>query len=265
MPAQEPRATEPRNPSPDSAPGTVLITGAARRLGAAMARGLAAEGWDVVLHHRRSGAEAEALAEELRGLGRRAWTLAADLARPEDCEALVPRAVELAGPLSALVNNASIFPASQLADFSAEGLADCVQLHAVAPAILARAFAGGPFPSEAGTRHVLNLLDSKITGPDDEHLAYHLSKRMLASLTRVLARQLAPRVAVNAVAPGAMLPAVGAGGADFDSLAATIPLQRTGRPADVAAAAAFLLGSTFITGQTLFVDGGRHLEGRQYD
>ena len=134
-----------------------------------------------------------------------------------------------------------------------------MQVHAVAPALLGRALYLRP---EA--RHLVNLLDSKITGPDPEHLPYHLSKRMLADLTRVMARSFAPRLAVNAIAPGAMLPATGGDPSEFAALADTVPLGRTGRPEDVARAARYILESDFVTGQVLFVDGGRHMEGDLY-
>jgi pteridine reductase len=243
----------------ETPPGTVLITGAARRLGAAMALALADDGWDVVLHHRSSATDAEELAQRIVDRGRRAFCLTADLEDPEQCRSLVPRAAAAAGGLAALINNASIFPRSNLFDFEPEDLARNVQLHAMAPTLLARALYG-----RKEARHVLNMLDSKITGPDEEHLPYHLSKRMLADLTRVMAEQFAPRVAVNAIAPGPILPAVGGDAAAFTALAETVPLGKTGDPRDVAHAARYILASDFVTGQVLFVDGGRHLRGKLY-
>ena len=244
---------------PPSSPGTVLITGAARRLGAALALELASAGWDIVLHYRSSATEAEELAQLIEAGGRRAFCLAADLEDPDACRALVPRAAAAAGGLSALVNNASIVPASGLFDFEPEDLARNVQLHAVAPTLLARAL-----HERDEARHVLNMLDSKITGPDEEHVPYHLSKRMLADLTRLMAWQFAPRVAVNAIAPGAVLPPVGGDPVAFAALAESVPLRKTGEARDVAQAARYILASEFVTGQVLFVDGGRHLRGKLY-
>lgn len=248
---------ESHDPRPDHR--TVLITGASKRLGAAMALELGQRGWDVVVHYGSSAAEARELVAELRESGRGAWCLSADLSRPEECRTLLPRARELAGPVHALINNASVFPKSTLMEFEPDELHANIQLHGIAPLLLARSLAEDP-----AALHVLNLLDSKITGPDDEHVAYHLSKRLLASLTSLLARELAPGIAVNAIAPGAMLPASGDSAEQFAKLANSVPLRRTGEPGDVAQAAAFLLDSRFITGQTLFVDGGRHLNGRLY-
>jgi pteridine reductase len=239
--------------------GTVLITGGARRLGAAIARKLGAAGWDVVVHYRSSQAPAEQLVQELKSGGAQAWAVSGDLSDPKSCSALVDSAVETSGGLDALVCNASIFDSSTLFDLKAEDIQENVQMHAVAPLLLARRFAELPT-----ARHVLNLLDSKITGPDDEHFAYHLSKRMLADLTRSMAVALAPGVAVNGVAPGAVLPAPGKSQAEFDALAQGVPLERTGTPEDIASAAHYLLTSEFVTGQVLFVDGGRHLQGNLY-
>jgi pteridine reductase len=242
-----------------STPGTVLITGGARRLGAALARELGKAGWDVVVHYKSSREPAEELVQELKDMGRRAWAVRADLSDPESCAPLIETAANLSGGLEALVCNASIFDASTLFDLSAKDIQDNVQIHATGPLLLARRFSELP-----SARQILNLLDSKITGPDDEHFAYHLSKRMLADLTRSMAVALAPRVAVNGVAPGAVLPAPGKSQEEFDALAQDVPMKRTGSPGDITTAALYLLTSEFVTGQVLFVDGGRHLQGNLY-
>lgn len=247
----------PQKPSP--LPGTVLITGAAKRLGAAMALGLGREGWKVIIHYRNSRQAAEEVVQQLRGQGASAWALQADLEDERACSQLIPRAIELAGPIHALINNASSFTASNLEDVTATTIGSNVQLNAVAPMLLARALCQQP---EA--RRVINLLDSKITGPDDEHLAYHLSKRMLSDLTQLMARSFAPKVTVNAIAPGAILPAAGDSQTQFQELATSVPLQQTGTPEDILRAAKYLLDADFVTGQTLFVDGGRHMQGNLY-
>jgi pteridine reductase len=249
--------TFPNSPTPT--PGTVLITGGAKRLGAAIGLALAGAGWDVVVHYRHSQAPAEELCEEIRGLGRRAWAVAADLADPEQCSSLIPRAVDLAGGLEALISSASIFPSSTVFDVTAADIQKNIQVHAVAPLQLAQALWQRP---EA--RHIVHMLDSKVTGPDNEHVGYHLSKRMLSDLTRMLARAFAPRVAVNAIAPGAILPAIDGDPARFATLASGVPLQKTGQARDITQAALYLLSSQYVTGQTLYVDGGRHMEGNLY-
>ncbi|MFT7484895.1 MAG: pteridine reductase, partial [Candidatus Paceibacteria bacterium] len=155
--------------------------------------------------------------------------------------------------------NASIFPDSTIFDVTAKDIQDCVQLHVTAPTLLGQAMW-----KQEEARQIVHMLDSKVTGPDDEHHAYHLSKRMLGDLTRVMARAFAPRIAVNAIAPGPVLPAVHSDPSRFAALASSVPMQTTGQPTDVAAAARYLLDSSFVTGQTLYVDGGRHLEGNLY-
>lgn len=236
-----------------------LITGAARRLGRAIAETLARQGVHIVLHYHRSGSEAERLASAVRGHNVNAWVLAADLASPQEAEALVARAVEAAGPIDFLVNNAAVFPAGRLRDCSPEDLDAAIAVNAVAPFLVGRRFAAQGRPAA-----IVNLLDARIVDYDTEHVAYHLSKRLLFSLTRLMAIEFAPAIRVNAVAPGLILPPHGEDERYLDGLAATNPLNRHGDPDDVAAAVCFLLESDFITGQVIFVDGGRRLRGDTY-
>jgi pteridine reductase len=232
-----------------------LVTGAARRLGKAIAEALAREGADVVVHHGHSGTEAEQTAAGLRALGVRAWTVRADLGDPAQAQALWEQAEALAGAgrIDILVNSASIFPEDTLAGFTAGGLETSLRVNALAPALLARRFAAaGP----GGDRVIVNLLDSRALGRMRRHLSYQLSKRLLADFTRLLALELAPAVRVNAVAPGMVLPPSGLGPDAQARLAATNLLGRWGKPEDVAQAVLFLAASDFVTGQVLFVDGG---------
>ena len=244
---------------PQDTNSIVLITGAAKRLGAAMALGLAADGWDVVVHYRSSESAALETAERVRELGRRAWTIQADLEDAEVARALVGRTRELAGGVHALINNASIFPGDSLQTLDPALLERNIALHAIAPTLLTRALA-----EDENARHVIHILDSRITGPDPEHLSYHLSKRMLFSLTRAMAVEWAPRLCVNAIAPGAVLAPTGGDEAALLEVAKDTPLQRAGTPDCVADAARSLLASRSITGQVLFVDCGRHLRGSLY-
>lgn len=168
-------------------------------------------------------------------------------------------AEEATGGITLLVNNASIFEESSLNDFSEEDLARNIEINAMAPLRLSRALA-----RTNRVACIVNLLDTKIVGVDDAHVAYHLSKRMLLTLTRMTALDYAPRIRVNAVAPGLVLPPAGKNERYLESLAGDLPLQRHGTAEDVAAAVVFLAESTFITGQVIFVDGGRHLEGNLY-
>ncbi|MFW6154205.1 MAG: SDR family oxidoreductase [Planctomycetota bacterium] len=237
----------------------ILVTGAARRIGRAIALATAEAGADVVVHYRRSADEAADVAETIRRGGRQAWTLQADLADPDGAAAVIGRAVELAGPVDVLVNNASSFPAGLITEAGDADIIANVRVHAVAPLLLSRALAEQGRPG-----HIVNLLDARITDYDRRHAAYQLSKRMLADLTRMLAVELAPSIAVNAVAPGLILPPPGENESYLERFAHTNPLNRHGDPADIARAVLYLLGSTFVTGQILYVDGGRHMRGSMY-
>ncbi len=239
---------------------TALVTGGAKRLGRAIALTLAHAGADVVVHCRGSLTEAKALAEELRGLGRQAWVEQADLGDAAQAEALFASACRSAGGgLDILVNSASIFPQGRLDDLDPAELDRNIRINALAPFILGRALAR----SRRGGC-IVNLLDSRIMDHDAEHAAYHLSKRLLATLTRMMALEFAPHVRVNAVAPGLILPPPGEDDAYLERLKRTNPLERHGGPDDVADAVLFLARSAFVTGQTIFVDGGRHMRGAVY-
>jgi NAD(P)-dependent dehydrogenase (short-subunit alcohol dehydrogenase family) len=235
--------------------GTALVTGGTRRLGRSIALALAQEGANVVVHYRGSAADAEALCARIGSLGVRAWPLHADFADPSETGTLVERAVGLAGRLDVLINNASVFGPSTLADLSFEGLADSLRVNAWAPFALARDFARR---AEKGA--IVNLLDARLSGYDLSHAAYILAKHTLAQLTRMAALAWAPKVRVNGVAPGPMLPPPGGDAGYLDALAATLPLGRHGDPRDIAEAVLFLIRSEFITGEIIYVDGGQHLE-----
>lgn len=236
-----------------------LVTGAGRRLGAAMALTLARAGANVVVHYHRSGDEAARIVETISALGCRAWLLRADLERLEEADAVVARALQLAGRLDILINNAAIFPAGTLADMTADTLAHNVNVNALAPFLIGRRFCAQGVPGV-----IVNLLDARMVDYDREHASYHVSKRMLFTLTRMMALEFAPQVRVNAVAPGLILPPEGHGEDYLERLAHTNPLNRHGSANDVAEAALYLVRGEFVTGQVLFVDGGRHLRGNMY-
>ncbi len=239
-----------------------FVTGGGKRIGRSIALALARAGADVVVHYHRSPSAAHRTADDVRALGRSAWTVPGDLGDPQQVESLLPAARDVAGgrPIGLLVNNASIFPEGGLLTFTPEDLAQNVQVNALAPLVLARAMAG-----QGGEGHVVNLLDSRVVDYDRTHVPYHLSKRMLLSLTRMLAVELAPLVRVNAVAPGLILPPPGVEDEEYlRRLEHTNPLHAHGSPEDIARAAVFLAESPFITGQVIFVDGGRHLKGNFY-
>ncbi len=236
-----------------------LVTGAARRLGRAAAIALAGKGADLVLHYHESADAAAATVEQARALGVRAWIVRADLSNPDGAARLFDDAVAAAGQIDFLVNNASIFPADRLDGTTWEILAENIKVNAWAPMVLTRAFAAQDHEGA-----VVNLLDARVHDYDSEHLSYHLGKRMLHALTRIAALEYAPKIRVNAVAPGLILPPEGKDDAYLQALAHTNPLQRIGCEEYVTDAILFLLQSPFITGQTIYVDGGRHMKGNVY-
>ena len=238
---------------------TAIVTGAAKRIGGAIALALSADGVNVVVHYHSSRGEAETLAAEIGGHGAKAWTLAADLGDAAEADRFFLRACELAGPVDILVNSASVFPRQTLGDMTAADLASSVQVNAWAPLVIARALAGQGRPGA-----IVNLLDTRIVHGDRVHAAYHLSKRMLFTLTRMMAIEYAPRIRVNAVAPGLILPPPGEDESYLQKMASSNPLQKVGEVTDVTEAVLFLLRSEFVTGQVVFVDGGFHLKGSVY-
>ena len=238
---------------------TALITGAGKRVGKATALALAKHNVNLVLHYRSSRDEAEVVASECRSMGVESWIVRADLSDPEQARGLLEKAAKDAGPIQILVNNASIFTKSQLMDFSLQALEDNIQVNAISPLLIGRSFV-----KQGCNGAIINFLDTRITEYDVDHAAYHLSKRMLFTLTRMMALEFAPSVRVNAVAPGLILPPPGEDIAYLQNLAHTNPLNRIGSPAGITGAVLFLLNSEFVTGQVIFVDGGYHMKGSVY-
>ncbi len=232
-----------------------LVTGAARRIGRAIALELARAGVSPILHYRASEAEAGQVAREAAGFGVEPYLLCADLSDREAVNDLAQSAFGILGPVDFLVNSAAIYPESGVLDFAWEELAECLQVNTYAPLSLARAFA-----AQGHGGAIVNVLDARIADYDAAHAAYHLSKRTLSTLTRMLARELAPGIRVNAVAPGVILPPEGR----EEALRGSNPLERIGTVEEVAEAVRYLLTAEFVTGEVLYVDGGRHLRGGMY-
>lgn len=239
-----------------------LVTGAGKRLGRAVALGLSQAHWGVVLHHRDSAPEAEHAATLVRAHSGGAAVVRADLDDPAERSALIGEATRAAGAsLDALVNCAAMFEHDTIDTLGIEALQRHMALNAFTPAVLAREFAEA-LP-EGGRGSVVNFLDFKLASPYPDHFSYTLSKYALAGATELLARALAPRVRVNAVAPGYVLPAPGQAEADWKRLHDDTPLERGPTPEDIAGAVRFLLENDAVTGQTIYVDGGRRF--RSYD
>ncbi len=231
-----------------------LVTGGAVRIGRAICERLAERGVDVVIHYQNSGTEAEELCEELKSKGVAAWTVSADLSSGDDCVRLIDQVQKETGGLDFLVNNAAVFLRDTLADLDVEEAMGQIKVNLMAPLVLMRRFV-----EICGKGKIVNLLDRRVAGWDPEHLSYTLSKKALAEATLAAAREWAPAVTVNAVAPGAILPPSGEGDEYLREKAGHVPLERDCTVNDVADAVTFLLESDALTGQILYVDGGQHL------
>ncbi len=235
--------------------GAALVTGGAKRIGRAICLELAAAGFDVAIHHRDSEDAAARLADEITALGRRAVCLSADLADSEATRALIGRAVEALGPLSVLVNNASVFADDRLESLTGESWASHMEVNLHAPILLTQAFAAQAPDGSV----VVNILDQRVLKPDPRFFSYGLSKSALWVATRTMAQALAPRIRVNGVGPGPTLPSVHQAAGEFEAEARATPLQRAGSPEAIADAVRWLVDAGQVTGQMIAVDGGQHL------
>jgi pteridine reductase len=239
--------------------GVVLVTGAARRIGAAIARSLHAAGWNVVIHYRASGGEARALERELnRSREDSAASLRANLLDLRAVEKLALDAAGRWGRLDGLVNNASSYYKTPLTDLTEEQYEDLTGSNLKAPLFLIRACA-----ARMKQGAIVNIADIHAARPLKNYLVYCAAKAALVSLTESLARELAPRIRVNAIAPGHVLWADQntMTAAQRDAEIARVPLGRLAQPEEIGVAAAFLLSpaAAYITGATLPVDGGLRL------
>jgi NAD(P)-dependent dehydrogenase (short-subunit alcohol dehydrogenase family) len=251
-------------PMPHLTPTTspaALITGGGRRIGRAIALALAGAGHAVALHANRSRADAEALAAEISGQGGRAIVVLGDLADTKAVRGLVPAATAALGPLTLLVNSAAEFEPDDIETLEPARFEQTLAVNLAAPLFLAQAFAAQA-PRGAS---IVNVLDQRVLKPTPRFLSYTLSKSALYTATTTLAQALAPRIRVNAVAPGPTLPSPRQSDADFAAQAATLPLARGPRPEDIAAAVLYLAGADGVTGVTIPVDGGQHIAWRTPD
>lgn len=247
--------------------GHALVTGAARRLGRAMALHLAARGHDVAVHYASSRAEAEAVVAEIEALGRRAVALGADLLHEEQTSPLVARAAEaLGGPLKVLVNNASIFEHDSLATGTRESWDRHLESNLRAPVVLTQAFAAQvPPPGQCAGGEplaqalVVNMIDQRVRKLTPEFMSYTIAKMGLWAFTRTAAQALAPRVRVNAIGPGPTLRGGRQSEEHFSRQRAATVLGRGADAADICGALDYLLNASAVTGQLICVDGGQHL------
>jgi NAD(P)-dependent dehydrogenase (short-subunit alcohol dehydrogenase family) len=232
---------------------TVLITGAARRIGRLFALACARAGADVVIHHSHSDSDAETLRVEINGLDRRAWVFKADLGDSSQAQSLVSL-INHSTPIHYLINNAAIFESHTLESTSLEDWNRHLTINLTAPFLLSQAFAA---QADEGAR-IVNILDWRALRPAADHFPYTISKSALAAMTRSMAVALAPKIIVNGLALGAILPP--SDGNANSQIIENVPLKRWANKGEIEQALIFLLTCpTYITGEILHVDGGRHL------
>ncbi len=239
-------------------PRAALVTGAAQRLGRAMALALAEAGFDIALHYGSSDAAARQTAADIQALGRRAVLLPADLAQEAAVRQLVPQAQAALGPLGVLVNNASRFDRDEWDSASRESWDAHLEPNLRAPFVLAQDFARALPATAQGM--VLNMLDQRVWSLTPHFVSYTLSKAGLWALTQQLALAFAPRIRVNAIGPGPALPSPRQTAEQFARQCASVPLGHGTGPDEVARALLFLLALPSVTGQMLALDGGQHLQ-----
>ncbi len=250
--------------------GIALVTGAARRLGKSMALALAEAGWDIAIHCHRSRDEAFETAAEIKRLGRRTVVLQADLSSTGQTEKLLPECTARLGLPHCLVNNASLFEFDDGDRFQAELLQRHMAVNLGAPLLLARelfhahrnAFPDGPGPAPGV---IINLLDQKLINLNPDFLSYTLSKAALETATYALARTYAPWLLVVGLAPCITLPSGTQSEAEFVRAHHQTPLGHASFPKDIAQAAVYLASASAVTGTTLYVDGGQHLQPSRRD
>ena len=236
---------------------TALITGAGQRIGRAVALGLAEAGWRVAIHCRQSRAEADALKAAIEEAGGRAAVLAADLAREDETEMLIARATAALGPVTCLINNASVFENDTVWTATRASWDRHMEVNLRAPFVLMQSFARA-LP-DAATGNIVNILDGRVWNLTPWFLSYTLSKAGLWTLTQTMALALAPRIRVNAIGPGPTLPSPRQSAEHFARQSRSMPLGHGATPAEIARAVAFILASPALTGQMIALDGGQHL------
>ena len=234
-----------------------LVTGGAKRIGKSIVLRLAENGWSVAIHYRKSAAKAEAVAAEVRLRGGRAVTIGADLTSEAEVLEIIPKVRATLGPLTLLVNNASVFEMDKADTVTRDSWDKHIEANLRAPFVLSQAFARQLPEGEEG--NIVNLLDQRVWKLTPYFISYTIAKMGLWTLTRSLALAYAPRIRVNGIGPGPTLPSPRQTPDQFAQQSAAMPLGHGATPQEIARAVLFILDSPSMTGQMIALDGGEHL------
>ena len=238
-------------------PATALVTGAANRIGRAIALDLAAAGWSVAVHHNRSVDAATALVDDITANGGRATAIAADLTEDTQTAAVLTETADRLGPVTCLVNNASVFEHDSVESATRASWDRHMNVNLRAPFVLAQGLAAA-LPAD-GTAAIINMIDQRVWNLTPHFVSYTLAKSGLWTMTQTLAMALAPRIRVNAIGPGPTLPSTRQSDAHFATQVESTPLRRAVALDEICAAVRFILDAPALTGQMIALDSGQHL------
>ncbi len=236
---------------------TALITGAGKRIGRQIALDLASAGWAVGVHYSSSGDEASKVVDEITLGGGKAVAIKGDLSEPDRAVKIIAETVNLLGPLTLLVNNASLFERDAITDVSVEGWDNHLDINLRGPVFLAQGFAAQLPEGQKG--NIVNVIDQRVWRLTPDFFSYTISKSALWAATQTLAQALAPQIRVNAIGPGPALPSSRMSVAEFEKQCQLMPLEVGTNPAEISSALAFILSAPAMTGQMIALDGGQHL------
>ena len=234
-----------------------LVTGAGHRIGRAIALGLAGDGWAVGLHFNTSAEAAEETATQIRHAGGSALAVQGDLRDPGSIEQIFNATADALGPVTCLVNNASLFEDDRIETLTTQSWDDHLNINLRAPVLLSQHFVS-QLPAAAGG-NIVNIIDQRVWKPTPQFFSYTTAKSALWATTQTMAQALAPRIRVNAVGPGPTLPSSRQNVDDFETQSRSVPLGRSTSPEEICDAIRFILATPSLTGQMLALDGGQHL------
>jgi len=236
---------------------TALVTGAGKRIGRQIAVDLAAAGWAVGVHYSSSRDEASKVVDEITLGGGKAVAIKGDLSEPDSAAKIIAETVEQIGPLTLLVNNASLFERDAITDVSVEGWDNHLDINVRGPVFLAQGFAAQLPEGQKG--NIVNVIDQRVWRLTPDFFSYTISKSALWTATQTLAQALAPQIRVNAIGPGPALPSSRMSMTEFEKQCQLMPLEVGTSPAEISSALAFILSAPAMTGQMIALDGGQHL------